>query len=81
MSSLHEVIYKIVSNPQLLARFEQNPQLAIEQFDLSPSEVMAIKSTLVEENSWQQLLSMDTLKRTAEVIGIDINVWIPPSDK
>ena len=81
MSSLHEVIYKIVSNPQLLARFEQHPQLAIEQFDLSPSEAMAIKSTLVEHKSWQQLLAMDTLRRTAEAVGIDVNVWIPPSDK
>ena len=80
MSSLHEVIYNIVSNPHLLARFEQHPQLAIEQFDLSPSEFVAIKSTLMEHKTWQHLLSIEALKRTAEAVAIEVNIWIPPVD-
>ncbi len=77
MNRLHEVIYKIVSHPQILADFDQQPQKTIDQFNLSHNEILAIKSTLVDSPTWSQLLSTETLKQATNAIIEDINVWIP----
>jgi hypothetical protein len=77
MSSLHEVIYQIVLNPQILANLAQNSQAFMEQFNLYPSEVAALKSIPADQAALQLFLSPESLKRA--VLDTGLYAWIPPN--
>ena len=74
MNNLHEIIHMIVSNPEILSQFIKDPQILMDMFHLSPSEVKALLDIL-NETVLRQLLSPDNLRSiTASVAE---QVWIP----
>lgn len=75
MSSLHEVIYQIVSNPQLLVKLANNPHEFAETYGLSPGEVQALVATSSGDNL-QLLLAPKTFKNTMQ--NLLEKVWVPP---
>jgi hypothetical protein len=76
MSSLHEVIYQIVSEPQLLVKLVSNPHEFVEQYELSPGEVQALVATS-SGNNFQLLLAPQTFKNTMK--NLLEGLWVPPT--
>ena len=76
MSNLHEVIYRIIQNPQLLAGNSQNPQIIGHGFKLTADETKALLTLFANEKSLQNFLSIDTIRNATQ--NILENVWIPP---
>jgi len=77
MSGLHAAVYQMVLDPQILTDLGQNSQKVMDEFNLSHSEVVTLKSVFTDQNSLQKLLSPETLKRAAQDLGL--NAWIQPS--
>ena len=77
MSSLHEVIYQIVLNPQLLVEMVKEPQEFGERFHLAGGEMQALAAVSSDVNTLQLLLTPDTLKKSIQ--NILENVWVPPT--
>ncbi len=76
MSSLHEVVYQMVSNPQLLVEMVKNPQAFGERYMLSGGEVQALVA-VAPEATLQQLLSPSTLKSATQ--SLIESIWVPPT--
>lgn len=74
MSNLHEFVYQIVADPQLLTQFIESPQILVETFKLSPNELAAIKGVL-DQSVFQDLLSPQSLKLASQTAFE--KVWIP----
>lgn len=74
MNNLHELIYKIVVDPQLLTKFIESPQILIEAFKLSPNEFAALKGVL-DQSVFHNLLSPESLKLISQAAFE--KVWIP----
>jgi hypothetical protein len=77
MSSLHEVVYQIVLNPQLFVEMLKNPQEFGETFMLSGGEVQALVAMSPDTTSLQRLLSPETLKNATQ--SLLESVWVPPT--
>jgi hypothetical protein len=76
MSSLHEVIYQVVLNPQLLVELIRSPQEFGETFCLDRGEVQALVA-ISSNNNLQPFLTAETLKSTMQ--DVLENVWVPPT--
>ncbi len=76
MSSLHEVVYQMVSNPQLLVEMIKNPQTFGERYRLSGGEVQALVA-VSSDATLQQLLSPATLKSATQ--SLIESIWVPPT--
>ena len=76
MSSLHEVIYQVVLNPQLLVELIRNPQEFGEICCLDHGEIQALVA-ISSNNNLQLFLTAETLKSTIQ--DVLENVWVPPT--
>lgn len=76
MSNLHEVIYQMVSNPQLLVEMVKSPQEFGERYMLSGGEVQAL-AAISPDTTLQRLLSPETLKNATQ--NLLENIWVPPT--
>lgn len=77
MSSLHELVYQMASNPHILRDMAQNIPSFATKFNLSPVEVRVL-STFSNNGqaALQPLLSAKDLKH--RVSNILEGVWVPP---
>lgn len=76
MSSLHEVIYQMVCNPQLVVEMMKNPQTFGERYMLSGGDVQALVA-IAPDATLQQLLSPATLKNATQ--SLVESIWVPPT--
>ena len=77
MGNLHNAVYHIVLDPQLLVDVRQNSQPFAEKFNLSAGEVCALLTFFTENITLHSLLSPETLKNATHKI-IE-NIWVPPA--
>lgn len=77
MSSLHELVYQMASNPGVLNDIAQNSPVIAKKFNLSPAEIRVL-STFSNNGqlAFQPLLSVQTLQRAA--VNLIESVWVPP---
>lgn len=75
MSNLHEVVYQIVLNPQLLTHVDS--QSFREKFNLSAGEVQALAVLPSDQMTWQHFLLPETLKSATR--SLVECLWVPPN--
>lgn len=77
MNRLHELIYQMTLNPNIVSELIQNPHVFMKQFNLSQSEVMALETTLSHPSSMQSLLSQKKLHQISNSILEELEeAWI-----
>jgi hypothetical protein len=76
MNHLHEVIYQLVANPELLSEVTQNTQVLLQKFNLAHHEAQALLAMLKDSSLTHSLLSPKFLHHMT--IALSEQAWTPP---
>lgn len=77
MSTLHEVLFELVTHPEARAAVVQAPALLQSRYGLDSAEAQAVYELLGTDASRSRLLSVDALRQIAASIYMNAE-WVPP---